>query len=539
MVSFDSSPTVYWFIGYLLAGIVIFFANQKSISTKVYLTGALLLLVMMRLPVIVFNRELNPDESQILSHAITLAQDPVYWRSVDGTTIGPLDNYLLVVPKLLGFQINYTSGRFMGLLCVAGAWILTFAAIRNWFGSGLARRISLVPLIFLAFVQDVDFVHNSSEQLPVFLLALTLWLLSGLDLKSVPRVTRLYFLGFIAGAIPFAKLQAVPLVAVMVICAFWFCYRWLRTGQGYTPTLMLILGGLTVPALFLLFTLRFGVFTDLIDFYLLGNMIYAGGSGWMDIPSKFFSIVKLAPDFQVFILVLLVPMLLGLIRIARLDLPERKGISLPFTILVLVFASIYAVTKSGNDFVHYLNLCIIPPTLLAAYGLPKIEKWAFAFPVALLLWFGGNDAYHFVNEHRLNNFDSVGARVLWESPVVKEIKKRSQKDDYMVVWGWQCVYYVEAQLAHGTAENHSERSIFDQPMRARYRSRYLSDMERTKPVFVVDAVGKNSLWVQDKKTQGIQSYPELYRYLQSHYTYTGEFDDTRLYIRNDRVQNLQ
>jgi purine nucleoside permease len=128
--------------------------------------------------------------------------------------------------------------------------------------------------------------------------------------------------------------------------------------------------------------------------------------------------------------------------------------------------------------------------------------------------------------------------VLWESPVVKEIKKRRQKGDYMVVWGWQCVYYVEAQLAQGTAENHSERSIFDLPMRARYRSRYLSDMERTKPVFVIDAVGKNSLWVQNKKTQGIESYPELYQYVRSHYTFAGDFDDTRLYIRNDRAGSL-
>jgi hypothetical protein len=538
MITFDSSPTVYWFVGYLLAGIVVLTSYYKSISTKVYLIAGLLLLVMMRLPVIVFNRELNVDESQMLSHAITLIQDPVYWRSVDGTTIGPLDNYLLVIPKLLGFQINYTSGRVMGLFCAAGAWLFLFFSIRNWFGSQVARRISVVSLIFLAFIQDVDFVHYSSEQFPVLLLAICLWLLSGLDLKDEPPKTRLYFLGFTAGAVPFAKLQAVPLVAVMVICAFWFCYRWLRTARTYRPTLALVLGGLTVPAFFLLFTLYFGVFIDLIDFYLLGNAIYAGGGGLTDIPSQFFSIIKLSPDFQAFVLVLVIPMLLGLVGIARLDLPRKRDISLPFTVLVLAFASIYAVTKSGNDFVHYLNFCIIPCTLLAACGLQKVEKWALVFPVALLLWFGGNDVYHFVKEHKLNSFDSVGARDLWESPVVKEIKKRSKKDDYMVVWGWQCVYYVEAQLAQGTAENHSERSIFDLPMRARYRSRYLSDMERTKPAFVIDAVGKNSLWVQNKKTQGIESYPELYQYVRSHYTFAGDFDDTRLYIRNDRAGNL-
>ena len=111
MLSFDSSPPVYWFIGYLLAGIVIISSQYKSLPDRTYLVLGIVLLVFMRLPVIVFNRELNQDESQMLSHAITLLQDPVYWRSVDGTTIGPLDNYLLVLPKLLGFQLDYSAAR--------------------------------------------------------------------------------------------------------------------------------------------------------------------------------------------------------------------------------------------------------------------------------------------------------------------------------------------------------------------------------------------------------------------------------------------
>jgi hypothetical protein len=102
MITFDSFPPVYWLLGYLLAAIVVFSANYKAVPTKAYLALSMLLLLVMRLPVIVFNRELNPDESQMLSHAITLFQDPVYWRSVDGTTIGPLDNYLLVIPKIVG-----------------------------------------------------------------------------------------------------------------------------------------------------------------------------------------------------------------------------------------------------------------------------------------------------------------------------------------------------------------------------------------------------------------------------------------------------
>ncbi|MCF0071574.1 hypothetical protein LZD49_13940 [Dyadobacter sp. CY261] len=534
MFSFDSSPTVYWFIGYLLAGFVIFASQSQSISNRVYLCTGIILLVLMRLPIIVFNRELNVDESQMASHALTLVQDPVFWRSVDGTTIGPLDNYLLVIPKLLGFQIDYSSGRLMGLLCIAGAWLLLFSVLKNWFGTSIARRISIVPLLFLAFTQEIDFVHYSSEQLPVLLLAFCIYQLSQLDPKNASSASGLYFLGLVAGAVPFSKLQAVPLVAVIVVSAFWVLFQRFQRFGELKSAIALIVGGLTVPLLFLAFTLTFDVFDDLIDFYVLGNAIYAGGATFGEIPAQFYKIVALSIDFQFFSLALIVPMVIGLVRIIRLYVPGKLDFYVPFTILFLVLTSIYAVTKSGNDFIHYLNFCIIPWTLLAAYGLSAVESWSPAFPAVIVLWFGGYDALHFVKERRLNAFDSVGKTTLRESPVVTRILERKQKGDYMAVWGWNCTYYVEAQLAEGTAENHSERSIFEHPMRETYRKRYLSDLARTQPAFVLDAVGKNSVWVQDKKTQGIESYPELNQYIRNHYTFLGEFDDVRLYVRNDR-----
>ncbi|GGN09288.1 hypothetical protein GCM10010967_51490 [Dyadobacter beijingensis] len=535
MFSFDNSPTVYWFIGYLLAGFVIFASQYESVPKRAYLAAGIILLIFMRIPVVVFNRELNVDESQMLSHAITLFQDPVYWRSVDGTTIGPLDNYLLVVPKLLGFRIDYTSGRFMGLLCVAGAWLLLCAALKNWFGTTAARRISIVPLLFLAFTQEVDFIHYSSEQLPVFLLAFCVFQLSRLDPKTAPTASGLYWLGLAAGAVPFGKLQAAPLAIVLVLGAFAGLFQRFKRYGELKSVLALVLGGLTVPLFFLAFTLSFGVFDDLIDFYILGNAIYAGGATFADIPAQFYKIVALSTDFQLFTLALIIPMLIGLVRIVRLNLPGKMNFHVPFTILFLLLASIYAVTKSGNAFIHYLNFCIIPWTLLAAYGLSAVGGWSLVFPAVMVLWFGGNDALHFMKERRLNAFDSVEKTALRESPVVTEILKRREEGDYMIVWGWNCSYYVEAQLAEGTAENHSERSIFAHPMREVYRKRYMSDLERTKPAFVADAVGRNSLWVQDKKTQGIESYPELNQYIRNHYTLLGEYDDVRLYVRNDRV----
>jgi hypothetical protein len=536
MITFDNSPTVYWLLGYILAGIVVLLSNNQRISVPAFLSICFLLLVWMRLPVIVFNRELNPDESQMLSHAITLFQDPVYWRSVDGTTIGPLDNYLLVIPKLFGISINYSSGRIMGLGCTAGSLLFLFFTLKNWFGTGTARRLILAPLLFLAFTQEVDFVHYSSEQLPVFLLSLTIWLVSRFSHIKDRISVNAYWVGFVAGSIPFAKLQAVPQAMIAAMAACWFCYGHLRRSKDFVPLVTLIFGGLTFPLLVLIWTLAFGVFTDLIDFYLLGNVIYADGTSFTGIPAQFLKIFRLSTDFQIFTIALLIPAVIGAVRPSHLVTQETGKTEILLVIWLLLLSSIYAITKSGNDFIHYLNFCIVPWTLLAAFGISKLEKWAMIFPAVILFWFSGDDAFYFVKERKLNNFYSVNAAHLGQSPVVTELNKFKQKNDYMVVWGWQCTYYVEAQLAQGTAENHSERCIFDHKMRQTYRSRYLKDLTRTKPAFILDAVGKNSFWVQNKTTQGIESYPELLLYVSKNYSLVGNFDDTRLYIRKDRLE---
>jgi hypothetical protein len=66
-------------------------------------------------------KELNPDESQIIAGAITLRDNPVFWKSVDGTTHGPLNEYILTAASLVGVPLNYLGARLMAALLIAGA----------------------------------------------------------------------------------------------------------------------------------------------------------------------------------------------------------------------------------------------------------------------------------------------------------------------------------------------------------------------------------------------------------------------------------
>lgn len=540
MIQFDSSPTIYWFLGYLLAGVLLISAFFDRIPALLFLLASAAVLLFKRLPAVVFNRELNADESQMLSHALTLYRDPVYWRSVDGTTIGPLDSFVLVIPRLLGYQIDYTSGRAVGLVCTGLALLFFYLSVKNWYGDPTARVALLLPLLFLSFTQNFDFVHYSSEQLPVFLLAAVLWLFSKLSMEThTKRITTYgYLVGFIAGMIPFAKLQGAPQAVVLCLCAFWICFQTFRKTGNFLPVLSLIAGGITFPALTLVWLSSQHLVTDMIDFYLQSNLIYAGESiGPIAMLNRFFKIAASSPDFLIFSAILFIPVIIGAVKLINgfIKPGPKENQAVSVLIFGLILASIYAVTKSGHDFIHYLNFSIIPLSILAACGVSRVGRLGIVFPVLLLGWFVSNDAFSYVKHRKLNEFISENATKLGESPVVKALKKYTKPDDYMVVWGWQCTYYVEAQLSHGTAENHSERSIFLHALRDKYRNRYLSDIKRSKPAVFLDAVGKNSLWLQDKKTQSLASFPALSQYISQHYTFKGVFEDTRLYVRNDRL----
>ena len=101
MLSFDDFPVVYFALGYLLAAAValLVYGNKIRIQELLFLVASGTLVILMRLPIVIFNQEINPDESQMIAHALTLQQYPIYWQSVDGTTIGPLDNYVLLLPS--------------------------------------------------------------------------------------------------------------------------------------------------------------------------------------------------------------------------------------------------------------------------------------------------------------------------------------------------------------------------------------------------------------------------------------------------------
>jgi hypothetical protein len=384
MLGFSIYAAGYGLCIYGLAAYLIFISLRRNTPSPLFISGALLLLTIARFPTICFNRELNADESQVISHAITLLQDPVYWRSVDGTTIGPLNNYLLVLPGLLGLPINYVSTRILGLLCTMGALFFFWKTAKSLYDNRTAHLVTLFPLFLLSFTYHPDFLHYSSEQLPLLLLAVTLYFVTKLYQSKGTNAKYAYWVGGFAGLVPFAKLQAVPPALVFSFGAFWLCMESVKWYNNYRSLIALLIGGITFPLLTLFFVLANGLWNDFIDFYITGNAIYAGGNNFISIPTTLFNLLRLTEDFQVYACILLIALLLTgfIFRDYRPKSPFVLALSLGY-----LLASLYAITKSENAFVHYLNLGIYPIAFAIVHFISPISERIVRYGALVLLIF--------------------------------------------------------------------------------------------------------------------------------------------------------
>ena len=181
MPHFDTYPITYWLPVYALCWALLWLAARSLIQRPLIdwkLVGLLSLVVffLLRLSTIVFNAEINPDESQMITQAFTLFHDPVYFRSVDGTTGGPLDSYFLIIPGLFGLPFDYITAHLTAFCLVSAYLWLLFVVAGRWFGRGVAPLV-LLPFVFmLGLTQNGDFLHYNSELVALLLLGLSYYL---------------------------------------------------------------------------------------------------------------------------------------------------------------------------------------------------------------------------------------------------------------------------------------------------------------------------------------------------------------------------
>jgi hypothetical protein len=243
------------------------------------------------------------------------------------------------------------------------------------------------------------------------------------------------------------------------------------------------------------------------------------------------------------------PFVLGGIVLSTLTfLPATIGKSKPLRLvamsLVFFCASLAAVLAPGRQYQHYLLLLVAPTCLLT--GSLWICCWQLAddihrrriFRGILLVIFAAAAIVPQVVNRASTSHPYVGHLATYPAysrdPVAAEILRYTTPDDSLTVWGWMSRYYVFTQLRQATREAHTVYQIQWTPQIDYFRSRYLADLNRSRPAVFVDAVGPGNFVFQDRSLAH-ESFDALRDFVAKNYHLVSEIHGCRIYVRLDRV----
>ena len=491
-------------------------------------------LVACRWPLIVLPHELYPDESQMLAGALTLRHDPVFWRSVDGGTAGPLDYYALLPATFFPGTTGYAATRLTAVLLLWGTLVAAGETLALITSRRVAQVAVLPAVAFEAFTTSPEFVHYSTELLPAGLLALAVFAI----LRQTLRSSRgnLWIAALLLGAVPFAKLQAAPIAATLGL--FLVVHE---TRAGRFRHIGLLAGVALLPTLLVtaMVTLT-GQAEHMLIPYFLQNSVYAQTG-------------RLAPGQ---VLVQLgeqsvtngyhalwfggsVAFSIGAIGFARqVRGPLRHG---AFAAAGLLVVTTFIILSPGRPYHHYLNFLTLPVTLLGGVALglagqARADRARLVLGVFLACTLLPQLALR--ASSRPDPFDYYNSTVSARGPahraLVARIKSLSTPGDSLGLWGWRSSLYIESGLYQATRLAHPEALLVAGPWQKFYLRRYYDDLVAAYPSVIVDATGPGNFRFESRSA-GLEIYPLLFAWVSAHYSCVGEFDGTRLYVRRDRL----
>lgn len=498
----------------------------------------LLFLLAWRWPWLLHPQQFSPDESQHVAGILTLADDPVFFRSVDGSTAGPLNFYLPLPLGLLLGRIDYFTVRLAGLLLVWGTLFFCHRAAVRLAGVTPARLGLLPAAFFYATTTDWEFLHYSTEHAPLFLFSLCLWSLAQVPAAKCPTGW-LVTAGVAAGLSPWAKLQIGPLSAVLVVAGLWQIASTAAPGRTrWRQGLILCLSTLAPTVLAVILLAPFGLVETAYLRYVHQNLFYVH-EGQLE-PGSVQRLAQLAWASRWFPVFAAGPLLLaataGLIALGRFRPVSRLYLGGA----ALTAVAVLSVVLPGRPFQHYLLLLVIPVML---WGITAAhELWGHfhgsgarrvLVPALLLLGTGPLILLRLAQPvpSMFGLFAEFQRHPRLEADAL--IHDLAQPGDQLALWGYAPQVYAATGLAQGTRDSYSYWSIAPSSRRDTYRAVFLEDLRRNRPAFFVDAVGPGSHYYPDRERQGHGTFPELADYVAAHYQPVAARQNLHIYVRRD------
>lgn len=504
--------TYYYFSAFLflLLGILIF-VEVKSIYYRLL---AFLGIALIRLPGILFGHEFSLDEGLMISQAITLTENPLFWKSVDGTTGGPLLSYLLLIPHFLGFEIHYLSARIVGIILVILAGNFLFLGVKE-IGEINAAKIALfVFFSFTAFITNNEFVHYSSEHLPLLLIGLNFFWMTKC-FKNPDNFWYYFSFGILVLIFFLSKIQSIPVAFGL--------YVWLAivlfVKRGFIflirKSLIILAGLLTALFPFLTALLLLGIMDDFYWFYIYNNFfIYIPKeTATFDLIIDWYehlqSYTTLRREFTV---IFSTPFWISIPFLVFSLVFTGKRISNPWNILgasILLGLALSCVLPPGRVFPHYLMLSVLPSCILIGilffeisnlYNGYKYKKIILIVLSLLVVQNIGKNIFDWNAKQGIwfNNYwlgRGIFSSNEWRyqewvlAPEHQFIRKNAREGDSMIVWGFNYQYHVYNQMPQGSRFGQSYYIVdkaIPKDLQKKYCHKFFEDLTSNRPKILVD-----------------------------------------------------
>jgi hypothetical protein len=517
-------------------------------SPVAFFASCAVALVALRWQAVLLHAPLNPDEAQMLAQAITLHHYPIPWKDYDGTTSGPLNSMVLLVPLALGFGPDYASARIVGLLLVLGSLAALYVTIRSFYGDFTARVGVLLPFAFLAPTWESDYVHYSSELLPLFFTTLAAAALARMWTAPPPKGGLAFFCGFLLGLVPLCKLQAVPLALVLFVFAVVAIARRLTRAARFGVLARFIAGSASPLLAIGLFLVLTGTWHDFLISYILEPLAYGSGRH----PGFPVERAHVTLDFEVFRGYALIEFAVAfagwiVVRFSGKQASPRAGelvaVCAAFSVAL---AAAYAIEQPRMRSPHYLLFAVMPIAATSACmlgvwydaasrkALPRAAKAAHIAMAVLALC--GAVSLFSLRLVRAQAYDAQ-LQALGEAaqgPVAQMLLRHIRPGERVAIWGWSPEYFVLTNSILGTRDSISHFQMFGVKYRAYYRARYLADLARNQPPFFIDAMSPHVAFpmFDDWRAHRHESFAQLASYVAAHYHLSEERSGVRLYARD-------
>ena len=497
--------------------------HSKSIPNW-FMILSLVIFILVRLPLMVLNEPLNPDEAQFLANAITFRSNMNSWLSSDGGSAGPLIAYLLMWPFIFGAEIGFTTARITAAILICGTWLFFLSAlnsaprfIRIFLGASL--------IIFLGGIQESDFLSYSSETVTEFFIICALAIIIN-AVDQPPGKIKLFMIGLCLGSAPFCKIHSTPIAVFLGLIALW--QAWDQPQERCRSCFLLILGAF-LPAITLLTPLTIaGGFSEFWSIYIIGSITYLDDGWGSQQGMRWFDALITIPLCNKLLFAYVAAMVYITI-IAAIEIAIRKvmGVSDSINIrdkrktvkaiigLAMLVVSVWTVVMPARIFYHYAILYIWPLAIAPGLLWSLDSHWSRRINVgALTVLFITFCSVVIEQKHPFNPDVASVERIFDAGHLMPE---PDGKRGRMLVWGWVAEWYVWSGWAPATRYAGTLCQIWPGKNRAGYRDRMMQDLRNKHPEYIVDGITANSFGFRNQEKYGYATFYELAEFLSEDY----------------------